>query len=52
MAVKRERDSRIARLMRDKKKFAAAKMRNRRQDISAAPRVKNVNYLFAMQEMA
>ena len=49
--VKRERDARIARLRRDKKKFAAAKARARRQDIAAAPRVKNVNYQFAMQEM-
>jgi hypothetical protein len=51
MRVKRERDARIARLRRDKKKLAAAKARSRRQDIAAAPRVKNVNYQFAMQEM-
>ena len=50
--VKRERDARIARLRRDKKKFAAAKARNRRQDIAAAPRVKDVNYQFSMQEIA
>jgi hypothetical protein len=50
--VKRERHARIARLRRDKKKFAAAKARSRRQDIAAVPRVKNVNYQFAMQEMA
>ena len=50
--VKRERDARVARLRRDKKKFAAAKARARRQDIAAAPRVKNVNCQFAMQEMA
>ena len=50
--VKRERDARIARLRRDKKKFAAAKARARRQEIAAAPRVKNINYQFAMQEMA
>ena len=50
--VKRERDARIARLRRDKKKFAAAKARGRRQDIAAAPRVKNVNYQFSRQEMA
>ncbi len=50
--VKRERDARIARLRRDKKKFAAAKGRARRQDITALPRVKNVNYPLAMQEMA
>ena len=48
--VKRERDARIARLRRDKKKFAAAKARGRRQDIVAAPRVKGINYQFAMQE--
>jgi hypothetical protein len=50
--VKREWDARIARLRRDKKKFAAAKARSRRQDIAAAPRVKNLNRQFAMQEMA
>jgi hypothetical protein len=50
--VKRERHARIARLRRDKKKLAAAKARSRRQDIAAVPRVKNVNYQFAMQEMA
>ena len=50
--VKRERHARIARLRRDKKKFAAAKARSRRQDIAAVPRVKNVNYQFAVQEMA
>jgi hypothetical protein len=47
--VKRERDARIARLRRDKKKFAAAKARGRRQDIAALPRVKNVNYPLAME---
>jgi hypothetical protein len=50
--VKRERDARIARLRRDKKKFAAAKARGRRQDIFAAPRVKNVNYELSLQETA
>ena len=50
--VRRERDARIARLRRDKKKFAAAKARDRRQDIIAAPRVKDINYQFAMQEGA
>ena len=49
--VKRERDARIARLRRDKKKFAAAKARRSRQDIAALPRVKNVNYPLAVQEM-
>jgi hypothetical protein len=47
--AKRERDARIARLRRDKKKFAAAKARGRRQDIVAAPRVKDVNYQLTMQ---
>jgi hypothetical protein len=42
MQVKRERDGRIARLRRDKKKFAAMKARGRRQDITAVPRVQNV----------
>ncbi|MFZ1210011.1 MAG: hypothetical protein WAN94_18015, partial [Pseudolabrys sp.] len=50
--VRRERDARIARLRRDKKKFAAAKARDRREDIIAAPRVKDINYQFAMQEGA
>lgn len=50
--VKRERDARIGRLRRDKKKFAAVKARWRRQDIAAAPRVRNVKYQFAMQEMS
>ncbi len=48
--VKREFDARIARLRRDKKKFAAAKGRARRRDITALPRVMNVNYPLAMQE--
>jgi hypothetical protein len=50
--VKRELNARIARLRRDKKKLAAAKARGRRQDIAAAPRVKNVSYQLAKQEMA
>ena len=49
--VKREWDARIARLRRDKKKFAAAKARGRRQDIAAVPRVKNVNYPLEMVEV-
>jgi hypothetical protein len=48
--VKRERDARIARLRRNKKKFVAAKGRGRRQDITAVPRVKNANYPLAIQE--
>ena len=50
--VRRERDARIARLRRDKKKFAAAKARGRRQDIVAAPRVKDVTYQLATLEMS
>jgi hypothetical protein len=46
--VKRERDARVARFRRDKKKFAAAKTRRRRQEISELPRVRNTNYQFAM----
>jgi hypothetical protein len=49
--VKRELDARIARLRRNKKKFAAAKGRARRRDITALPRVMKVNYPLAMQEM-
>jgi len=48
--VRRESDARIARLRRDKKKFAAEKARGRRhQDIVAAPRVKDVSYQLTMQ---
>ena len=39
---KRERDARIARLRRDKKKFAMTKARNSRNDIAALPRVNQV----------
>jgi hypothetical protein len=49
--VKRERDARIARLRRDKKKLTAAKARNRRRDITGMPRVANIKYPFAMQEL-
>jgi hypothetical protein len=49
--VRRERDARIARLRRDKKKFAAAKARGRRQDIVAAPRVKDITYQIATPGM-
>ena len=49
--VNRERDARIARLRRDKKKFAVAKARRSRKDIAALPRVKNVSYPLALQEM-
>jgi hypothetical protein len=49
MQVKRERDARIARLRRDKKKLAAMKARGRHQDITAVPRVQNVGYPRVMQ---
>lgn len=39
--VERERDERIARLRKDKKKFAVAKARKRRRDIEVISRVKN-----------
>ena len=44
MQVKRERNARIERLRRDKKKFAVMKARCRRQNIAAAYRVKSVIY--------
>jgi hypothetical protein len=47
--VKREWAARIARLRRDKKKFATAKARDRRNDITALPRVKNVSYPLKME---
>ena len=50
--ARRERDARNARLRRDKKKFAAARERASRRDITALPRVQNVNYPLAMQDMA
>ena len=49
--VKRERDARIARLRRDKKKFALAKARSSRKDIAAPPRMKTVKYPLALQGM-
>jgi hypothetical protein len=42
--VKRERDARIARLRRDKKKFAAAKARGRSRHLAELPRVRDLNY--------
>ena len=51
MQVKRERDARIARLRRDKKKFVAVRARRGRQDITAVTRVKNVNYPLEIQEV-
>jgi len=50
--AKREFDARIARLRRDKKKFAVTKARARRRDISAPSRVTNVKYPLSMQEVA
>jgi len=49
--VKRERDARIARLRRDKKKFAVTKARSSRKDIAALPRVKKASYPLAVQGM-
>jgi len=49
LQVKRERDARIARLRRDKKKLAAMKARCRRQDIAAVSRVLDVGYPLVMQ---
>ena len=48
MRVRRELGERIARLRRDKKKFAAARARSRREDIVPAPRVTNVGYPLAI----
>jgi hypothetical protein len=47
--VRRERDARIARLRRDKKKFAAAKARGRRENITELPRVRDLNYPTVMR---
>jgi hypothetical protein len=41
--VERERDARLARLRRNKKKFAAANARGRRRDIFELPRLENIN---------
>ena len=49
--VQRELDARIARLRRDKRKFAAAKARHRRQEIIEVPRVGDLTYPFAMLEL-
>src|SRR6516162_494380 len=51
MQVKRERDARIARLRRDKKRFTAVKARNRHHAIGDTPRVKKANYPIEMQEI-
>ena len=47
--VKRERDGRIARLRRAKKKLATVKAQRRRSDIAAMPRVKNDMNSIALQ---
>jgi len=49
--VKRERDARIARLRRDKKKSAVARVRSLRKDIAAPPRVKTSKYPLQLQGM-
>ena len=50
--VKRERDARIARLRRAKKKLAIMKERRRREDIVAVPRLKTGTYPVEMREIA
>jgi hypothetical protein len=50
--VKRERDGRLARLRRDKKKLATAKARSRRQDIVAVPRLRDANFPQEMRSVA
>src|SRR5262249_10001973 len=49
--VKRERDARIARLRRDKNRFAAVKARSRGHDFREVPRVKKAKYPIEMQEV-
>jgi hypothetical protein len=49
--VKRERDLRVARLRRDRKKFAAAKAQRRHQDIDELPRVRDLKYPTVMREI-
>jgi hypothetical protein len=46
--VKQERDARIARLRRDKKKLRAMEGRSRRKDIEAVPRVRAIEYPIAV----
>jgi hypothetical protein len=50
--VKRERDLRIARLRRDRKKLAAAKVHWRHEGIAAPPRVRDTKYPTVMQVTA
>jgi hypothetical protein len=49
--VQRERDERIARLRRDKKKLALAKRHRRHENITEPSRVKDVNYPAVMREI-
>jgi hypothetical protein len=49
--VQRERDERIARLRRDKKKWAAAKRQQRREHIAEPPHLAGVNYPPVMREI-
>jgi hypothetical protein len=49
--VRRERDARVERLRRDRKKFAVAKARAHRKDIAAMPRVKNMSYPLALSSI-
>jgi len=49
--VERERDARVERLRRDKKKLAKTKKRIHREDIASLPRVKTVDYPIALQEV-
>jgi hypothetical protein len=50
--VKRERDFRLARLRRDKKKLATAKARARRQDIIMVSRLENASFPLEMRGRA
>jgi hypothetical protein len=52
MSVKRERNARIARLRKEKSKFAATKARGRRQDIVAVSRLKDARYSLEMRGIA
>jgi hypothetical protein len=49
--VRRERDARIARLRRDKKKFAIAKRHRRQENIAELPRVRDLNYPTVVREI-
>jgi hypothetical protein len=49
--VKRERDGRIARLRRDRKKFAITKQRRQRDNITEPERVRDLDYPPVMREI-